>query len=96
MHVIFRDEAIADLKDIWDFVAATSEEYADGVVERLIAAGLGLGDSPARHPVMIGFGSQELRRLTIRSWVIYYRVRTDWVDIVACFASARLPPAARH
>ena len=87
MHVLFSDESLQDLRDIWSFV----RESSDLVVE-LIERAHTLREMPLRHPEIAELKGSGVRRLNVRTWSILYRVRADYIDIVRVVHGGRDQP----
>ncbi len=79
MHVFITDDAQGDLLNDWRFVAESSVESADRLVEELIERALKCGDYPLSAPVL---GRTNLRRINFRSWAILYEIVGNQVEIL--------------
>ena len=80
--------ARADILDIWSYIAERNPAAADRVldaIERIFGA-------IAAHP-LIGRARPELaegiRSFVVMSWVVFYRVENDFVDIIPVVHGAR-------
>ena len=88
MKLRFRPDALADLREIYDYIADDNPIKAGEFIEtirkkcRLIAKQPKIGRSrPELH--------LDLRSFPIKSYVIFYRILTDTVEIVNIIHSAR-------
>lgn len=89
MVVRFTDRAEADLEDIADFIAMDSPTRAATFVRDLREACLALAQHPRRFPLSEVAAGQELRRRSLGSYLIYYRVLDDAVVISRILNAAR-------
>ena len=92
MHVLFSDESLQDLRDIWNFVRESSEVSADNLVVALIERAHTLREMPLRHPEIAELKGSGVRRLNVRTWSILYRVRADYIDVVRVVHGGRDQP----
>lgn len=88
MKLRFRPDALADLREIYDYIADDNPTKVGefiGIIRekcRLIAKQPKIGRSrPELH--------LDLRSFPIKSYVIFYRILTDTVEIVNVIHSAR-------
>ena len=88
MKLRFRPDALADLREIYDYIADDNPIKAGEFIEairkkcRLIAKQPQMGRSRSElHP--------DLRSFPIKSYVIFYRILIDAVEIVNVIHSAR-------
>ena len=89
MHAIFSDLALSDLREIWSFLARSSESAADRVVTELIVRSEAVSEGPYAFQIVPEFASSETRRISIRSWAIFYEVKERHIDIVRIVSGAR-------
>ncbi len=81
--VVFTEDALQDLRDIYDYVASQADfDIADGFLERIIDASRGLASLPKRgsrrDEVQPGLRSISYQRRT----TIFYLVENDQVMII--------------
>ena len=76
-------------KEIWEFLAAESEQAADNLIDRISEAMFSLGDFPLRGHVPWGLTEPDILSLTVGNWLILYQVHADAVDIVRVVHGAR-------
>ena len=81
MHVIFGDRALADLREIWEFLAEGSEDVADRVVLQLIERAESVGDFPLAATFVPELAEQRIRRVMLRDWAMLYEVRQTYIDV---------------
>lgn len=86
VKVVWTDEAVATIEAIVDYVRLFDADAAAGLAGRLFDAGQSLADYPARgRPAKDGM--REL--LTVRPYVLRYRVIADRIDIIRVRHGAR-------
>jgi toxin ParE1/3/4 len=90
--VLIADSAIADLKEIVEFVAADNPEAASRVGEKLLAHALTLFTFPERFP----FHDKQrgIRKMPVSPFLIYYQCdeETSVVNILHFWHGARRRP----
>lgn len=83
-----RPLALADLADIWSFIADDSETNADRCLDKLDKTLRLLATQPqmgrARPELMVGLHSFPYAR-----YVVFYRAQPDGIDVVRVLHSAR-------
>ena len=92
MQVLRSPRAEQDLIEIWNAIAADSRRAADRTLDRIGAACALLAERPglgtAREDLAPG-----LRSWVVRPYLLYYRVRRDWLELVRALHGARdVPP----
>ncbi len=87
-RIHFSDQARADLGEIWDYLAERSEKTADQKLDRIKATCQLFVDTPE-----LGRRREEfragLRSFPIDSYLIFYRVGIERVDILRVLHGAR-------
>jgi len=71
-----------DLIGIWEFVARESEESADRVFDQLVSLAESFALFPDRGHHHPSLRAPDLRVVSLREWLIVYRVRPMAVQIV--------------
>ena len=87
--VVLSSPARADLHDIWEFVAAESEQSADRLIDKISEAMFSLADFPLRGHVPWAIADLGILSLTVGNWLVLYQVRADAVDILRVVHGAR-------
>ncbi|NNC87593.1 MAG: type II toxin-antitoxin system RelE/ParE family toxin [Akkermansiaceae bacterium] len=86
--VIISERAIADLDEIWDYIAEDSVRSADQVIDRIHRRCLYLGDHPE-----IGMKRDDLqpglRRILEGRFAIFYRSRAGVLEVVRILRGER-------
>lgn len=70
--VLITDTAVADLREIVEFVAEDDGAAARKLGSKLIAAGLSLEKMPERFPVHDGI--RAIHKMSLPPYLIYYRI----------------------
>ena len=83
MRVVIRAGASRDLRAIGDWIARDNPRRAETFVVEREARAMALAAMPRRGPVVARTRLGPVRKLTHGSYLIYYRVRTNAVDILA-------------
>ena len=90
--VLITDSALADLKEIVEFVAQDNQEAAIRLGEKLIAHALSLENMPARH----GFHDERrgIRKMPLPPYLIFYACdeEASVVNILHFWHGARRSP----
>jgi plasmid stabilization system protein ParE len=86
-------DAEQDLNEIWDYIGEDSIEAADRWIDKLFDAFGSLAQSPG-----IGHKREDLTVLPVLFWpvgayLVLYRVRSEWIEIVAVTQGARDIPS---
>jgi plasmid stabilization system protein ParE len=82
MSVIFAPSAKLDLLKIGEHIKRDNPARAVSFVEELVDRCYTLTDSPRRYPLVPRYEHWGIRRCAHGNYLIFYRVRTDGVDIV--------------
>jgi toxin ParE1/3/4 len=90
--VLIADSAIADLKEIVEFVAADNPEAASRLGKKLLAHALSLGSLPERFP--FHDRRRGIRKMPVSPFLIYYEFDEEAcvVNILHFWHGARRPP----
>jgi toxin ParE1/3/4 len=86
------DPARQDLDDIWDYIAEDNPEAADRWIDQLAERFLLLGEHPRVGRLRPEL-AEHLRSFPVGRYIIFYRARTDSVDIVRVLHGSRDLPA---
>ena len=78
----FTSRALADLDEIWTFVAQESEYAADLLMEEFSAALERVLLFPHSTPVLRRLAPRTVRRVNVRSWAVLYRLEGDAVLVL--------------
>jgi toxin ParE1/3/4 len=93
MKVIWRDEATANLENIYTYISLYhAEERARSLVNRLVARADDLGDFPEMGRVVPELQDPDIRELLEKGYRIVYRVKRDAVEVLTVFHASRTSP----
>lgn len=90
MRLIWSLQAIEDVEAIRTYVARDSEQYANLLVDRIIAAVDRLEGFPLSGRVVPEVGDESLREVIFRNYRIVYRLKPEIIEVVTVFHAARL------
>ena len=89
MKVYWTDRAVNDLHALHDYIARTSPEYAQRMVDRLTRRSEQIGTFSNSGRAVPEFDIEPIREVLEGSYRIIYGIRTDRVDILAVIHSSR-------
>jgi plasmid stabilization system protein ParE len=92
MRVVWTDEARAELRAIYNFLAARSEPFALRVLDRLLDASRVIGDFPEIGRQTPEHRFRQLRELAVLEYRMMYHIASDRIEIIAVFHGANRPP----
>ena len=84
--------SVDDLEAIRGFIARDSSQYADLVIQRIVAAADRLTQFPEIGRIVPEVGEPRLRELVVRPFRVVYRLRPELVEVVTVFRSSRQFP----
>ena len=84
--------SVDDLEAIRGFIARDSSQYADLVIQRIVAVADRLTQFPEIGRIVPEVGEPRLRELIVRPFRVVYRIRPDLVEVVTVFRSSRQLP----
>jgi plasmid stabilization system protein ParE len=90
MRLIWSLQAIEDVEAIRTYVARDSEQYANLLIDRIIAAVDRLEGFPLSGRVVPEVGDESLREVIYRNYRSVYRLKPEIIEIVTVFLAARL------
>ena len=88
-QVVWAPQAIQHVEAIRVHIARDSADYADLIVERIVAAVERLQDHPHSGRVVPELGDESIREVIHGNYRIVYRLRRDVVEIATVFHAAR-------
>ena len=90
---VLAPEALQDLQDIWNFIAADNPEAASALQEEFFRAFDGLAAMPGKGHPRKDLTDREVLFFRVRSYLIVYRSDSTPIQIVAVLHAARDVPA---
>ena len=89
-RVLWTRQAVEDVEAIKAYVSRDSERYAALLTERLVAAVGRLVLFPQSGRIVPEVGDDLLREVIHGNYRVVYRLRTEFVEVVAVHHAARL------
>lgn len=89
MKVVLTERALADLDEIADWIGRDDWDRAEAFVELLEAKCMTLSRHPRRCPLVTGAAEADLRKLSYRDYLTFYRVLDEEVEILRIVHGAR-------
>ena len=85
--VIWSEDAIGSLQNIYDYIFLKSPQNADLVVETLFKIGEELTIFPEKHPVDPVFKDENIRFFPKWNFKIVYKIEPDRIFIIDVFST---------
>jgi len=82
--------AVANLEEICSYIAKDSEYYAALFAQRVTALIKAIPQFPTAGRIVAEYKDENLREKIYESYRIVYRIKGEWVEIVAICHGARL------
>ena len=82
MRVVLAPSAHADLKEIADWIGPDDWDRAESFRRALLEKCETLGSNPSRYPLVFHSRVRNLRKVSYRDYLIFYRVLTKEVEVV--------------
>lgn len=89
MKVVLSPRALDDLKEIACWIAADNPGRASTFAEEIRSKCQGLSSNPERFPVVRSYAIGDLRKRSFRSYLIFYVILRDQIDIMRIVHSSR-------
>ena len=90
VKIVWTPLAIADMKNIHDYISAESKVYANRMIEKLIARATLLYSFPESGRMVPEFGQKSIRELIEGNYRIIYKIHLDHIGIARVHHTARL------
>ncbi|MCG8448297.1 MAG: type II toxin-antitoxin system RelE/ParE family toxin [Pirellulales bacterium] len=94
MKVVWSENAIAHLTDIFEYIARDSERYASRMVDRITSRSKQIGFAPESGQVVQEFEHPQVREVIEGPYRVIYRVESDHIVVLSVIHGARELP--RH
>jgi toxin ParE1/3/4 len=91
-RLIWSPQALRDLDNIRDYIAADSPRYAGLVVERIVVQVERLATFPESGRVVPELNTPDIREVIVAPYRAVYRLRPGVVEIATVFRASRLLP----
>jgi len=89
MKVVWTEEALAHLDDIYQYIARDAPFYAKQTVNKLTRRSEHLTRHPRSGRPVPEYEDKDLRELIVFPYRLVYRVRSDRLDVIAVFHGAQ-------
>ena len=89
MRVHWTDTSIEHIQGIHDYIAQTSTDYAQRVVDRLTRRSQQIGQFPLSGRKVPEFEVDQIREVLEGAYRIIYYIKPDQIDVLAVIHGAR-------
>ena len=90
VKIVWTEQAVSDLKDIYDYISKDSKRYAENQVRRIKTRTIILKTRPESGRIVPEIGFNEIRELIEGNYRIIYRIFSkDFIEILTVHHSAR-------
>lgn len=89
MEVVWSDDALADVQEIFIYIASDSARYADEITARFFASAERLKSFPRSGRMVPEFEQENFRELIVGDYRILYEVLEDSVRVVNVLNGSR-------
>ncbi len=89
MRVVWTRAAQADLEEISDYIKADNPMRAVSFINEIVDAGEAISDMPRAFPLVPRLEQRGIRRRTFGSYLIFYRLEAESVQILHVAHGAR-------
>jgi plasmid stabilization system protein ParE len=86
---VLSPEALQDLQDVWDYIAADNATAADALEDKFFEAFEQLGRRPRIGHLRADLTNRDVRFWLVESYLIVYRIIPKMIQIVAVLHGAR-------
>ncbi|MDO8930625.1 MAG: type II toxin-antitoxin system RelE/ParE family toxin [Bacteroidota bacterium] len=90
VKIIWTQLALADLKNIHDYISTESPVYANRMIEKLIARVTLLNSFPESGRIVPEFEQKSIRELIEGNYRIVYKIHPDHIGIARVHHTAKL------
>ena len=89
VKIVWTHLAIADLKNIHEYISAESKVYADRMIEKFLSRVALLNVFPEAGRIVPEFGQKSIRELPEGNYRIVYKIHKDHIGITRVHHTAR-------
>ena len=90
VKIVWTEQSVSELRDIFDYISKDSKRYAENQIRRIKAKTSFLTKTPESGRIVPELGVSEIRELIEGNYRIIYRLRDkDHVEILTIHHSAR-------
>jgi addiction module RelE/StbE family toxin len=92
VKVEWTDAALEQLWAIHEYLAQSSPQYAQRIVDRITSRTQQIRNFPLSGRVVHEFDAPQIREVIEGSYRIIYYIKSDQIDVLAVIHSAQQPP----
>ena len=89
MKVLWTENALKHLLDIYEYISQNSPTYATRMVDRLTRRSEQIANFPMSGREVLEYEAEDIREVIEKPYRIIYRVKSDQIDILAVVHAAR-------
>ena len=89
MKVLWTENALKHLLDIYEYISQNSPTYATRMVDRLTRRSEQIANFPMSGREVPEYEAEDIREVIEKPYRIIYRVKSDQIDILAVVHAAR-------
>ena len=92
--LVWTESARRDLRAIRSYVSRDSKTYAKRLIDRIRRKAEGVLRLPRAAAIVPEWGRENVRETFVANYRVIYRIRDDFVEVLAVIHAARLLPDA--
>ena len=92
MKVLWTNNAVDHLVNIYEYISLNSPTYARWMVDSITRRSSQIADNPLSGRMVAEYQAKDIRELIEKPYRIIYRVKQDQIDVLAVIHGARLLP----
>ena len=89
MKVLWTENALKHLLDVYEYISQNSPTYATRMVDRLTRRSEQIANFPMSGREVPEYEAEDIREVIEKPYRIIYRVKSDQIDILAVVHAAR-------
>ena len=90
MKVLFTENAIEHLVNIYEYISLNSPTYARRMVDKITRRSEQIAEHPFSGRIVPEYKADDIRELIEKPYRIIYRIKPDQIDILAVMHGAQL------
>ncbi|MCF6247118.1 MAG: type II toxin-antitoxin system RelE/ParE family toxin [Desulfobacula sp.] len=92
MRVLWTENAIDHLANIYEYIAFNSPTYARHMIDRITRRTEQIAEHNLSGRKVPEYDAEDIRELIEKPYRIIYRIKPDQIDVIAVIHGARLMP----
>ena len=92
MRVLWTDNAITHLVDIYEYITHDSPVYAKRMVDRLTERSEQIADFPGSGRIVPEYEADDIREMIEKPYRIIYQIKPEQIDVLAVIHCTQLLP----